>query len=139
MSGPQSLASIVRHRVQADYGPRGLCLTSAIRRLPPSWPNTGSRRPGATPPDRTASIPAVVHVDGTARPQAVRRETNQPFWEPIAAFRQVTGVLGALNTSFNLAGSPIVNSPRQAVDTFLATELDAPTIGPYLANKRVDG
>ena len=80
-------------------------------------------------------IPATVHVDGTARPQAVSRSTNPRYWSLIDRFRRLTGVPAVLNTSFNLAGSPIVNSPADAVDTFLKSDLEALVIGDYLATK----
>lgn len=64
-------------------------------------------------------VPAVTHVDGSARPQTVHRETNEPYWSLIEAFRGLTGVPVVVNTSLNLAGEPIVNSARDAVSTFL--------------------
>lgn len=80
-------------------------------------------------------IPATVHVDGTARPQAVSRSTNPRYWQLIDRFRQETGVPCVLNTSFNLAGSPIVNSPSDAIETFIKSDLDALAIGNYLVTK----
>jgi len=74
---------------------------------------------------RPEDIPAVVHVDGTARVQTVDRETNPDFHRVIAAFADITGVPVLLNTSFNLKGQPIVESPRDAVQTFARSEIDA--------------
>ena len=64
---------------------------------------------------RRAPLPAVVHVDGTARPQTVRREREPALLRAARAFERRTGVPVLLNTSFNAAGEPIVCSPRDAV------------------------
>ena len=79
--------------------------------------------------------PAIVHVDGSARPQPVTRSLNAPFYDVISAFAERTKVPILLNTSFNDAGEPIVCTPRDAVRTFLATDLDLLAIGPFLAKK----
>lgn len=69
------------------------------------------------------SIPAVVHVDRTARPQGVQRETNPRYHKLINEFFKITGVPMVLNTSFNVQ-EPIVCSPQDAVKTFLSTKAD---------------
>jgi carbamoyltransferase len=74
-------------------------------------------------------IPSVVHVDGTARLQTVSRETNPRFHALIDSVAARTGVPVLLNTSFNLAGMPIVESPIDAVNCFLHTQLDELYIG----------
>ncbi len=68
--------------------------------------------------------PAVVHVDGTTRPQAVRREVNPTYYEIIKAFERKTGLGAVLNTSFNMHGEPIVCSPADALKTFRNAGLD---------------
>ena len=68
--------------------------------------------------------PAAVHVDGTARPQLVDRETNPSFHAILSAYHRKTGIPSVLNTSFNIHEEPIVCSPSDAVVTFLAGELD---------------
>lgn len=68
--------------------------------------------------------PAAVHVDGTARPQLVDRETNPSFHAILSSYFQRTGIPSVLNTSFNIHEEPIVCSPADAVATFLASELD---------------
>ncbi|GAB3935013.1 carbamoyltransferase [Micromonospora vulcania] len=81
-------------------------------------------------PDARLRIPAVTHVDGSARPQTVHRDTNPGYWALIEQFRQLTGVPAVVNTSFNLAGDPIVNSAADAVDTFVrAKEIDLLVLG----------
>ncbi|NJE10172.1 carbamoyltransferase [Thermococcus sp. MAR1] len=68
--------------------------------------------------------PAVVHVDGTTRPQAVRREINPVYYKVIKAFERETGLGAILNTSFNMHGEPIVCSPEDALRTFQTAGLD---------------
>jgi carbamoyltransferase len=77
-------------------------------------------------------IPAAVHVDGSARPQVVRREVSPRYWAVINAFRQRTGVPAVVNTSFNLAGEPNVFSAEDAVSTFSRGGLDVLAIGDFL-------
>jgi carbamoyltransferase len=72
---------------------------------------------------KKAEIPAVVHVDGTARPQLVERAVNPRYHALISAFEAKTGVPVLLNTSFNVQ-EPIVCTPEDAVRTFLATDVD---------------
>jgi carbamoyltransferase len=88
----------------------------------------------ATPKCR-AEAPAVVHVDLSARPQLVRRETNAPLHALISAFDALAGVPILLNTSFNRAGEPIVCSPADALRTFLDSTLDALVMGPFLITR----
>ncbi len=80
--------------------------------------------------------PAIVHVDGSARPQPVTRALNAPYFDLISEFNRQTGVPLLLNTSFNAAGEPIVCSPADALRTFLATDLDMLAIGPFIVRKR---
>jgi carbamoyltransferase len=86
-------------------------------------------------PDKRELIPAVVHVDGTARLQTVSRQTNPRFYDLIWYFGQLTGVPVLLNTSFNLNGEPIVCSPTDAIRTFYSCGLDALVLGDYLVLK----
>lgn len=76
-------------------------------------------------PGKRQVIPAVTHVDGTARLQTLTRERNGLFYELVHSFFQVTGVPVLLNTSFNVAGEPIVETPDDAIRCFLDTEIDA--------------
>lgn len=75
-------------------------------------------------PDAWARVPATVHVDGSARPQIVRRATNPRYWALIEAFRARTGVPVVMNTSFNLAGEPIVHTAADAVSSFVRSDID---------------
>jgi len=69
-------------------------------------------------------IPAVTHVDGSARVQTVTRETNPLYWEIIEAFRKRTGCPVIVNTSFNVRGEPIVCTPEDSYRCFMRTEMD---------------
>jgi carbamoyltransferase len=79
--------------------------------------------------------PAIVHVDGSARPQPVTAELNPRFHTLISLFGSLTGVPMLLNTSFNAAGEPIVCRPTDALRTYLATGLDLLVIGPFVVTK----
>lgn len=77
-------------------------------------------------------LPAITHVDGSARVQTVAREEQPRFWSLLDAFSRVTGMPILLNTSFNVRGQPIVRTPTEAIDTFLMAQLDALVMGNYL-------
>jgi carbamoyltransferase len=81
-------------------------------------------------------IPSVTHVDGTARVQTVTLENNYIFYKLISAFNDLTGVPVILNTSFNDAGEPIVETPEDAMICFLKTEMDYLVLGDYLVDAR---
>ena len=85
--------------------------------------------------DKKAIVPAIVHVDGTTRPQTVDRIINSCYWRLIDAFRQSTGIPMVLNTSFNVAGEPIVCSPIDAIRTFYGCGLDALVVNKFLIMK----
>jgi carbamoyltransferase len=72
-----------------------------------------------------SEIPAVTHVDYSARIQTVRRETNPLYWEIIEAFHRKTGCPVVVNTSFNVRGEPIVCTPEDSYRCFMRTEMDA--------------
>ena len=70
------------------------------------------------------NIPAVVHIDKTARVQTIEKETNPKIYKLINEFKNITGIPVLLNTSFNLKGEPIVESPRDAIRTFYGSGMD---------------
>ncbi|HET6884019.1 MAG TPA: carbamoyltransferase [Pirellulales bacterium] len=86
-------------------------------------------------PKKADLIPAVRHVDGTARVQTINRNQNPAYYDLIHAFFRRTGVPVLVNTSFNTRGEPIVCSPRDAVESFWTSPLDALVIGPFLLEK----
>ncbi|PYS84894.1 MAG: carbamoyltransferase [Acidobacteria bacterium] len=81
--------------------------------------------------DQRARIPAVVHVDGTARPQTVSRRVNPRYWNLINHFAELTGVPMLLNTSFNIQ-EPIVCSPRDAIKTFQGASFETLVLENHL-------
>jgi carbamoyltransferase len=83
-----------------------------------------------------SSIPAVTHVDYSARVQTVHRETNPRFHELLRCFAQKTGCAALVNTSFNIRGEPIVCSPEDAYRCFMRTEMDYLAIGNFLLSKQ---
>jgi carbamoyltransferase len=87
------------------------------------------------PPDRADRIPAVRHVDGTARIQTINRNQNPVYYDLLKAFQRRTGVPVLVNTSFNTRGEPIVCTPRDAVESFWTSPLDALVIGSFLLEK----
>jgi carbamoyltransferase len=80
-------------------------------------------------------IPAVTHVDGSARPQTVEQTANPVYWRLIDEFGKRTGVPVVMNTSFNLRGEAIVNTPTDAVRTFFSSGMDGLVIGSFLVEK----
>ncbi|HEY9624764.1 MAG TPA: carbamoyltransferase C-terminal domain-containing protein [Crinalium sp.] len=86
-------------------------------------------------PDKAEKIPAVRHVDGTARIQTVNRDQNPLYYDLLKAFQLQTGVPVLVNTSFNTRGKPIVCTPRDAIECFWTSPLDALVIGSFLVEK----
>ena len=86
-------------------------------------------------PDKAERIPAVRHVDGTARIQTINRSQHPLYYDLLKAFQRRTGVPVLVNTSFNTRGEPIVCSPRDAIECFWTSPLDALAIGPFLVEK----
>ena len=86
-------------------------------------------------PEWQDRIPAIVHVDGTARIQTVREDINPRLYRLLKEFDRLTGVPVLLNTSFNVKGEPIVETPIEAVDCFLATGMDYLAIHDTLIGK----
>lgn len=82
-----------------------------------------------------SDLPAVTHLDFSARIQTVHRETNEPFWKLINAFKQLTGYSVLVNTSFNVRGEPIVCTPEDAYKCLMRTEMDYLVVGNFLFEK----
>ena len=84
---------------------------------------------------RRSEIPAVTHVDYSARVQTVSEKTNLKYFKLISKFKEKTGYPILVNTSFNVRGEPIVNTPKDAFNCFMGTELDKLVIGNCYLNK----
>jgi len=85
---------------------------------------------------KRSEIPAVTHVDYSARIQTVRRETNPLYWDILEAFRQRTGCPVLVNTSFNVRGEPIVCSPADSYRCFMRTEMDFLVLENFILDKK---
>ena len=85
---------------------------------------------------KRSEIPAVTHVDYSARIQTVSKNTNRRYYDLISKFKEKTGCPILVNTSFNVRGEPIVNSPTDAFNCFMGTELDYLVIGNCILNKK---
>ncbi|HZA56270.1 MAG TPA: carbamoyltransferase C-terminal domain-containing protein, partial [Candidatus Udaeobacter sp.] len=85
--------------------------------------------------DKREIIPAITHVDGTGRLQTVRKDTSPKYYRLIETFAEATGVPLVLNTSFNLKGEPIVNTPKEAFHTFSQSGMDVLAVGQYVIEK----
>lgn len=83
-----------------------------------------------------SDIPAVTHIDLSARIQTVSKATNPRYWELIEAFRKLTGTALVVNTSFNVRGEPMVCTPEDAYRCFMRTEIDFLVLGDFLFAKR---
>ena len=83
-----------------------------------------------------AALPAITHVDGSARVQTVSAADNPEFYALLKALGTLTGREMVLNTSFNVKGQPMVNSPREALQTFLGTGIDALFLGDCMVTRR---
>ena len=86
-------------------------------------------------PEWKDRIPAIVHVDGTARVQTVKREHNERLYRLLTEYEKITGVPVLLNTSFNIKGQPIVETPLDAVECFLSTGIDCLALHDMLVRK----
>ena len=85
---------------------------------------------------KRSEIPAITHVDYSARIQTVHKETNAKYHKLISKFKQKTGCPVIVNTSFNVRGEPIVNTPEDAFNCFMGTELDTLVIGNCFLKKK---
>ena len=84
---------------------------------------------------KRSTIPAVTHVDYSARIQTVHAETNPLLHQTMSSFKELTGCPVMVNTSFNVRGEPIVCTPRHAYTCFMRTEMDVLVLGPFLLDK----
>ena len=82
-----------------------------------------------------SDIPAVTHIDYSARIQTVSRDTNPNYYDLIKEFERLTGCAVLVNTSFNVRGEPIVCAPADAYRCFMRTHIDYLVLGPFLLDK----
>jgi carbamoyltransferase len=79
--------------------------------------------------------PGIVHLDGTARPQVIRRQDNESYYDIISRYHELTGVPTVINTSFNMHGEPIVCTPDDALRAFKSSGLDHLILGPFFVRQ----
>jgi len=82
------------------------------------------------------SLPAITHIDGSARVQTVHRETNPQFYDLLVAFEKVSGCPIVLNTSFNVKGEPIVCTPEDALRCFVTSDIDWLVLGNFIIDRK---
>jgi len=87
-------------------------------------------------PGKEKLVPSITHVDNTARVQTVREEDNEHYYKLIKAFERKTGIPMVLDTSFNIAGEPIVETPTDAIKCFVSTDIDVLGISKFLIKKK---
>ena len=85
---------------------------------------------------KRSDVPAITHVDYSARIQTVNANTNKIYYDLISKFKEKTGCPIIVNTSFNVRGEPIVNTPKDAFNCFMGTELDYLVIGNCILDKK---
>ena len=86
-------------------------------------------------PNKVSDIPAPTHVDGSGRLQTVNASNNQKYYKLIKEFHGITGIPVVVNTSFN-DNEPIVNTPDEAIASFMRTKMDTLAIGPYFVRRK---
>ena len=89
------------------------------------------------PVKKPDKIPAVTHVDGTGRLQTVSENSNPLYHKLITEFYNLTGIPVIINTSMNVRGEPIVNTPNDAFNCFMGTDLDYLVIGNFILDKKL--
>ena len=86
-------------------------------------------------PEKKDQIIATVHIDDSCRVQSVGVENNERFYNLLKEFKKVTGCSVLLNTSFNVRGQPIINTPEKAIECYLNSKIDVLVMGDYMAEK----
>ena len=85
---------------------------------------------------KRSSVPAITHVDYSARIQTVHKNTNPKYYKLISKFKEITGCPILVNTSFYVRGEPIVNRPEDAFNCFMGTDLDKLILGNCYLDKK---
>ncbi len=124
----------IKHREKFRPFAPSILLEDTARYFDQSYPDPFMIKVYNILPEKRAEIPAVTHVDGTGRLQTVERDATPLYWKIINAFKNETGVPLVLNTSFN-ENEPIVCTPKEAVECFLRTKMDALVIESCLIQK----
>lgn len=126
----------VKHRENWRPFAPSLLLESAKKYLENPYPSPFMILSSRIKKERWKEIPSVVHIDGTTRPQTVRKKDNPKYHKLIKEFEKIKGTPVLLNTSFNDRGEPIVCSPKDSLSSFKRTNLDYLAIGNFLIKKQ---
>lgn len=118
--------AVLEHRAEEFYATPGLCENLMARYMLMVSPVVEEKQP---------LVPATTHVGGSGRLQTVRRDWNRRYHDLIERFGQATGVPVLLNTSFNLRGEPIVNTPQNAFNTFVGSDIDVLVLENFIVRK----
>lgn len=108
------------YEIESDYIQQPLQYMLAVIKVQEKW---------------RENLGAITHVNGSARPQLIKRSVNKNYYDVVKAFKKKTGVPTLLNTSFNLRGQPIVNTVEEAYDTFMESGIDSLVLEDYLIEK----
>lgn len=136
----KDMKDYLNHRVKHREGYRPFAPSVLLEQVS-KWFDLDSRSPYMlrvvdVPPAVRDHIPAVVHVDGSARVQTVDQQENPDYWNLINTFYELTDVPLVLNTSFNVGGKPIVETPKDAVACFESTDIDVLLLEDWILSKR---
>jgi carbamoyltransferase len=131
---------VINERVKFREGFRPFCPSMLVERASDYLEKAREERFMITSfdckPSKAEMIPAVVHKDGTLRPQTVVREFAPRYWDLIAKYERLTGEAVILNSSLNVMGEPIVNQPREALRCFFDTGMDVLAIEDFIVEKQ---
>ena len=134
---PSCLEERLTDYFEIDHPSRYMLLVAPVRnsrRVPPRGDEPGLEIEEWVNRPRS-DVPAITHVDYTARIQSVSAETNPRYHALLKSFEELTGCAVIINTSFNVRGEPIVSSPDQAYRCFMRTEIDYLVLGSFLLAK----
>ncbi|MDA0748308.1 MAG: hypothetical protein O2954_17460 [bacterium] len=136
---PAEMKDILNHRVKRREGFRPFAPVAPIERYEDFFeidaPSPHMLLVCDVKKDRIKDIPAVTHVDDTARLQTITQEQNPRYWKLVQAFDRLTGIPVLVNTSFNVRGEPIVCTPSDAIRCYLGTNIDVLVVGNYVVRK----
>jgi len=128
---PACVAEKVQDHFEIDRESPYMLLVCPVKGLQPYSAETSEGRVTRY----TSALPAITHVDGSARVQTVTRAQHAEFYDLLAEFDRQTGCPVLINTSFNVRGEPIVCTPRDALEAFYGTPLDALVMGSFILEK----
>lgn len=134
------MKDVLNHRVKHREGWRPFATAMLLEKLSEYFdiehPSPFMLLAAKVRPEKKSLVPSVIHVDDTSRIQTVTKKDNGRYHDLIKAFYDLTGVPIILNTSYNLGGDPIVETPEDALDTFLRTNLDVLFLEEYVVTKK---